>query len=778
MSLPPLNVFGKPNQHDKAAMQIILGKQDFSADRLANNKYYGAILPANFTRGKVTNIDASEALRLPGVKAVVTYNDVPGWSENVSYWGAPIAGVIAEDPYIAERALLLLKVEKTLGNAVIDPDAAIEPGAPLSGVWSDRNMNPQSPLERGNADAGFAAADVVADETFGWTTVHQHNCLETHTAVAWWVGDQCYVWAGCQNAFSAKNGIVNAFNMSAAKVHFYTHFTGCGEGDKTGAPVAPYAVAMSRAVNGYPVQVAESRKVNVLTNSRQFQVRSKIKLGAKKDGTFTAADATWWAMGGVSSSTPSGNAPFGLRTTYTIPDAKMVVNLIGTNSPNRGYYRCVCDPPGNINSDSAIDKLAIKLGMDPYDLRMKNLRPAYAPDQDGAKLQWGHGGAGVAIKMCLEKVYSESGYSSKKHDPGTKTLDDGRLHGIAITGHLDSHGSVGGGTRGAIVTMTADGKALINMGGARATPGAPSMCCHMVAETMGLIYEDTNVGDWGNTDVSLDAGGQNGSGFTGGAGSAFVRAAEDLRAKVFAAAITKAGLKEISGITVNDIDAKDSEIFYKNDPSKRITYRQAMTGSGPMAGTSVGWNANAAATATSRSGLQRTREGLPPVGSAVNVNGGAATCTEVAVDPDTGEVEILGMWNAVDTGRTVSKIGTIKEINSGCEITAWMALYAGDVFDPNSAALIGTHYDETMMYTTMDVDPTKFHAYDIESDDMAAPHGAHGIGEPANSNVSSIINAIYNATGKWVNPRGGPCTPDIILEALGKTTIPTTLFSR
>ena len=774
MSLPVLNVIGKPGHHDPAAVQVLIGKADFPEDRLPNNKYYGAIRPSNITRGKITSIDGSEALKLSGVKAVVDYNDIPGWSDNVLYWGQPVAGVIADDPYTAERALTLIKIEYARGNAVVDPDEAIEPGAPLSGIRPETNVNRQTNLERGNWDAGLAAADVVEDTSFGWTTIHQHNCLEPHSATAWWIGDDCYVWAACQNVFSAKNSIVNAFGMSAAKVHFYSHFTGSALGDKTGAPVAPVAVAMSKVVNGYPVQIVESRKVNILTNSRQFQVRSTFKLGAKNDGTFTGADATWWAMGGVNASTPSGNANFGFRTTYTIPDARMIVNLISTNSPARGYYRCVCDPPGNINADSAIDKLAVKLNMDPYELRMKNIRPANAADLDSPNRQWGNGGAGVGVRMCFEKVYEESGYASKKHAPGQRTVD-GKLHGIAITGHLDSHGGVNGGSRGAMVTMTADGKCLINMGGARATPSAPTMCCHMAAETLGLLYSDVNVGEWGNADVSLDAGGQNGSGFTGGTGSAFIRAAEDARAKVFAAAITKAGLKEISGITVNDLDAKDSEIFYKPDPTKRITYRQAMSGTPPIAGSAVGWNP---ATEGGRNGIQRTRDGLPPVGTAVNTNGGAATCAEVAVDPDTGEVEILGLWNAIDTGRTICKYGATKEINSGGEILIWMCMYAGDVFDPTTAALIGTHYDETMHMTTMDVDVTKIHPYDIESDDMGGPYGAHGIGEPANTNVSAVVNAIYNAIGEWVNPRGGPITPDIVLNALGKATISTNLFSR
>jgi CO/xanthine dehydrogenase Mo-binding subunit len=377
--------------------------------------------------------------------------------------------------------------------------------------------------------------------------------------------------------------------------------------------------------------------------------------------------------------------------------------------------------------------------------------------------------------MCLEKAYTESGYATKKHAPGAKTLPDGRMHGIAITGHIDSHGGVSGATRGGIVTITPDGKCLVNVGGARGCEGGPTMCCHVVAEALGMVYADVRIGDWGNTDTTLDAGIQAGSGFTGGAGSAFIRAALDARSKLFAAAVTKAGLKEITGITPADLDANNSEVFYTKDPTKKITYRTVMAGTGPIAGSATGWNS---ATAGGGQGLQRTREGLPAVGTAVNTNGGAAAAIELAVDPDTGEVEILGMWNCVDTGRTIFKRGTIKEMNSGNELMVWQCLYAGDVFDPATAALIGTHYDETMYTTTMDMDPTKFKTFDIESDDMAGPYGAHGIGEPCVTNYAAIINAIYNATGKWVDLRGGPLTPDIVLTALGKATIATSLLSR
>ncbi|MCL2150194.1 MAG: molybdopterin-dependent oxidoreductase, partial [Dehalococcoidia bacterium] len=515
MSLPVLNVVGKPGQHDSAGVSILTGKADFVADRLPNQKYFGAVRPANFTRGKITNIDASEALKLAGVKAVVTYQDIPSWSPTVLHWGQPVAGVVAEDPYIAERALPLIKIDYTPAPAVVDPDEAIKPGATLSGVMLETNLSVQANLSRGDLEAGWANADVVEDASWNWTTVHQHQTLETNVALAWWVGEHAYVWGSTQSAHSEKSTLINTLNMPATKIHFYTHFCGSGEGGK-GAALGTVAVPMSKAVGGYPVLMSWSRRVQMGTYTRQFQVRSEIKLGAKNDGTFTAADATWWAMGGVNSATPSGSAHFGFRTTYTIPDAKMVVNLIGTNSPQRGYYRCVNDPPGNINSDSAIDKLAVRLGMDPYDLRMKNLRPMDAPDQDSPYRQWGNGGAGGGVRMCFEKVYQESNYATKKHNPGAYQLENGKMHGIAITGHLDSHGSVGGGSRGGNLVLTPDGQVQLNVGGARGTPGAETTMAHFVAEVMGLKYDDVGIGEWGNTDISLDSGIQAGSGFTGG----------------------------------------------------------------------------------------------------------------------------------------------------------------------------------------------------------------------------------------------------------------------
>jgi CO/xanthine dehydrogenase Mo-binding subunit len=290
--------------------------------------------------------------------------------------------------------------------------------------------------------------------------------------------------------------------------------------------------------------------------------------------------------------------------------------------------------------------------------------------------------------------------------------------------------------------------------------------CHFVAEVMGMKYEDVTA-IWGDTDATINLGSHGGSAFTGAGGSSTVSAARDARAKLFAAAITKTGLKEIANITVDDIDAKDSEIFYKADPTKKITFRQAMSGTPPIAGYGTGWAA--AGGGSGGGGLQRPLHGKP-VGTAANTQSACASVAEVAVDPDTGEVEILGHWNAVGCGRVVFREGVLSQLGGGSELQICQALYYGDVYDYGTGAVIGSQYTEAQFPTTMDLHPSRYSLHPVEGDDHSGPLGAHGIGEPCVGSYACIISAIYNATGKWVDPDHGACNPDRVLKAMGKAT--------
>lgn len=747
----PLNILGNSDNHDQHGRHIVTGKADFAGDRLPGGKLYGALKLANIAHGKIKSIDASGALAEPGVRAVITHAECPIWMDAIFFWGQEVAGVVADDPNTAARAALRIKIEYEVYPFILDPDEAMKNGAVLSDVLPGSNTRLVTNLTRGDVSAGMARADVVVETTQPWSSSYQHNTIEPHQSLAWWVGEHVYFWATSQHIHNAKNTLVNSLGMPGNLVHAFTHFTGCGHGDKNSANAAVIAAVMSRAVGGAPVHFGESRHDNVLVNTRQFAVKSSIKLGARKDGTLTAIDARFWGDGGRNAAAPIANVHFGLRTTYKCPEASFQVTVVNTNAPPRGFWRCVNDPPGAVNYDAALDKLAQKLGIDPYQLRRKNMRPFDAPDQDAPFQVWG----GTALEQCFDWVYGNSDYKGKYHVAGMKTLDDGRLHGIGITGHIDSHGTVSGASRGATILMTPDGRALINMGGARGSEGGATVCCHVAAETLGMKYEDVGVGEWGNTDVTLDAGMQAGSTFTPSAGSAFYNAAMDLRTKILNFAVTRVPFR---GSAVEDLDTKNSEVFLKSDVTKKLSFREVMSGAPPTAGVGNGWSPS----------LRSRPVGGVAVGSACNCNGDSATCAEVAVDTETGEVEILGLWNAVDTGRTVFKQGTLKEMMSGNELIIGQALFYGDIYDEKTGAVISTSYVDALFPTTLDFKTERLHVQDIESDDSAGPYGAHGIGEPCVSNYSAVICAIFNATGKWIDMDKGACTPDKVLKALGK----------
>jgi CO/xanthine dehydrogenase Mo-binding subunit len=292
----------------------------------------------------------------------------------------------------------------------------------------------------------------------------------------------------------------------------------------------------------------------------------------------------------------------------------------------------------------------------------------------------------------------------------------------------------------------------------------------IAAEVLGLKYTDMALGEWANSDINLDTGGQGGSAFTGGAGSGFYRAAMDMRNKLFERAITLAPLKSVPGIKVDMLEAKNSEIFLKTDPTIKITHAAVTNGMVPYIAAQPGWNTSGT---NPGDGLQRefAIDGkVLPVGERVNNNCGAAQCVEVAVDEDTGEVEVTGIWNACHSGTTAHRPGVMKTIGEGNELIVGQSMFYGDVYDPATAAILSVSHGNFMHPTSLDINADVLGAnlFDIEDDPAANPCGARGIAEPALVNFSAVHGAIFNATGKWIDFQHGAGGPNQVLRALGK----------
>jgi xanthine dehydrogenase molybdenum-binding subunit len=392
----------------------------------------------------------------------------------------------------------------------------------------------------------------------------------------------------------------------------------------------------------------------------------------------------------------------------------------------------------------AIDRLAEKLGMNPLDFRLKNIVTPDMPDQDSGKPLSSNG-----IRDVLEQLADAIGWYDKWHQPAAKILPDGRLHGIGICAHVDGHGSMMSPV-GAIVNLCKDGTALVSDGISRVGGGTNSAHCHIVAETLGMNYEDVFIGEWGNTDVCSDGGTQGGSSRTITAGAAFQMAAGDARSQLFEAAAA------MFGVSADELDAAEGRIFVGTNPSNYKTHATVMSMMpNPVIGRGYSWARE----------LRREVAGFP-AGTPCEVRCVSGAAVEVAVDIETGEIEILNFINAVDMGRAIFLKGCENQIEGGLEIMIGEALFYEQIIDPLTGATLNIDYIDNKWPTTLDINTEMHKGLIIESIDACGPYGCKGLGEPVVSNYGSIANAVYNAIGKWIGDP--PINPQKILKALGK----------
>jgi CO/xanthine dehydrogenase Mo-binding subunit len=775
----PFDVVGKAEIHDVSMYKSLTGHLDFTDDRMPGEKWYGAVKVSTIAHGSVKTLDATEALKEPGVKGV-WWNDVgpivapatagvkgPNYMDgfsgaaNILSYGQAIAVVVADDWDTARRATALIKVTYDVLPVVYDPDEAVKSSSPLSGRQATSNETTSTFFRPGlaadgktalSAPADFTGADVTINTTEPWGPTFQHNPMHPRQGLAWMIGDDLYGWTSTQNGLGIRSGLASATGLQLHKVHARTHACGGGHGDGGSETYLQMAARCSMKLGGHAVLVRLTRDNHNSLGSRHYNTKASFKVGAKKDGTLVAWKGDWSGVGGGAS-----GCWYGLRTTFKIPSVEWVAHNVYCNVPGRGAWRCISDTPGAMEYDATLDKLAAQLDMNPWDLRMKNIMAFDAPDQDSPYRVW----SGKGVNECFNQVYKQSGYATKWHKPATgNVMPDGRLHGISITGHHDSHAGINGTSRYGHIRMGGQdntGKCIVYGAGAKASEGPQTQMSIFVAEVLGLKWEDIYFDEWGNSDVNFDTGNQVGSGHTG-AGTSYINTAMEMRKRLFERAITLAPLKDIAGITVADLDAKNSEIFYTKDPTKKTTHAAVVTGWEPQVIVLKGW----------ASALISRGVGTAKIGDACNTNGGAAACAEVAVDIETGQVEVLNFWNAVDTGTTIFRQGVMKELGSGCEIMMNYTFFYGDIYDPSTAAIMAMGHMNFNHQTAMDFNPNSFHLIDVESDDAAGPFGAHGIGEPAVTNASALYCAVFNATGKWFDWKSGSGTPDKLLIALGK----------
>lgn len=733
------SVIGKRVINRDAAAKVT-GKAVFAGDIRPKGMLHGKILRSEVPHARIRYIDTSKALALKGVKAVVTCRDtplvkysihpkmadkLPFEDEKVRYVGDEIAAVAAVDEKTATRAVSLIQVDLEPLETVFDPVDAMKEGAVRIHDHVENNVSKQFKMVCGDMEKGFAASDIILEETF---TTHgqSHASIETHVCVADYAHDhQVTVWANTQAPHPLKQRISRVLSIEPDKIRVIPPHVGGGFGSKIDLDTTHIACVLLSRKAGKPVRIVNTRQEQFSATRMRHPSVCKLKFGVNRDGTIQAKQAEAIIDNGAyNSHGPSvmGYHNVMFSTLYRAKHISYEGRLVYTNKNYGGACRGYGDPQATFAQETMMDMVADKLGMDPIELRLKN---ANQPDEETANA--------VKITSCglaetLEAVKKASNWTGKK-----KAKKPHRGVGVASMTYTGG-GSRGSGFNysGATLKMDASGTIFLHSGATDIGQGSNTTLSMIAAEILGTSPERIRL-TTSDTDTTLPCMGTFGSRVTFCAGNAVSRAAQHLRGKILAQAA------EMLEIPEGRLEIRDRRVFDKENPDKGVLFSQI--GAASYAGKQA---------VLSGSGYYDGPEIAPDFdpksyyaypGPAMSF---ATHLAEVAVDPDSGKVELINFYAAHDSGVVINPLLAEGQIEGGAAMGFGWALTEELKFD--GGRILNPNFHDYKICSIKDI-PQVLPIL-IETRDPNGPFGAKGLGECAMvCTAPAILNAIYDAVG-------------------------------
>lgn len=719
----------------KGALEKVTGRAQYSFDVHLPRMLYGAILGSSQAHARIGDMDIRAAMALPGVKTVLTPADEPRlrWDAErflldttARFAGQEIAAVAAEDETTAEEAVRLIKVRYDRLPVVIDPEDALKPGTvllqPQGNLWKGQ---PEI-YQRGNIEAGLAAADFTHEASYT-TSVQHHATMEPHGCVAAWSGDELTLWDSTQGIHWVRDFMALRLRMPINKIRVISQYTGGGYGSKNGIKPFHIIAALLARKSGRPVKLFMSRADEFVASHHRPQTIQYLKAGVKNDGTLTALYSRIVGQAGPYQENAmwAGRAGDATRRLYHCPHVKTETYTVHTNSQSP----IPCRGPGTAENLCALeqfmDELAEKAGMDPLAFRMKNY--SQADQQKGLP----YSSKGLAAS------YQKGAEAFRWEHPKPGSLRQGeKFRGVGM-GSLLWAGNETEQSQ-AMVVLQADGTAQVVAGISNIGVGAETIFTQIAAEELGYPVEAVGVsyGDTHSHPYTINS--SYGSRTTPISGPAVRNAAADAKRKLLALAASSLEAGPA------DLDIKEGKIFLRNNPAKAVPVREVTKRMGRELIIGTG------------------RRPANPEGFKVDIFG--AHFVEVEVDGGTGSVKLLRAVCVHDSGRWINPLTAESQIQGGFIQGAGMALTEERVMDKRLGIQLNRNLHEYGLPTVLDV-PESVVAVDPRVRDVSNNINAKGLAEPPTVGAGGAIgNAIYNAIG--VRIRDYPITPDKILAAL------------
>ncbi|WFU61385.1 xanthine dehydrogenase family protein molybdopterin-binding subunit [Bradyrhizobium brasilense] len=745
------------------AADKLRGRTRYTIDRYLPGMLHAAVLRAGLPSGRIIRLDTSRAARMPGVRAIVTASDAPGMigigiadhplfaRDVIRYDGEPLAAVAAVTLAQAQAALAAIDVEIEQLPAILTMAEALAPDARLvhpdwrgyevllEGGARAGNVAWEATVVRGDVDAAFARPDVEIVESFYRVGRQNHVAFEPRAVVASYEDGRFHIETSTQVPWSVRNATARALGVPASQVRVTVPPVGGGFGLKFDLAVEPFAALLARA-SGRPVRLVNSREDEMLTCLFRENADIRIRSAVTRDGEIVGREAVvlmdCGAYGGeqiflttMTAHTLGGN--------YRLGSVRMVSRAVYTNTAPNGAFRCCNGVYNTFALERHTDEIAARIGMNPLAFRRRNV----LGDKDlGAT---GQVFEGDVLGPMLDRMDTLRDAAAP---PPART--DGKLLGRATT---VGTWFVFVGPSAATVNMNADGTATLVTSGVEIGSGSMMQSLpQIVASTLGIAPEQVIVRA-ADTDAAGYDVGVGGGRTTVSLGAASLSAAQEVRTKLLRIA------SEMIEAAPGDLVMRDGRIEIAGAPGSGRTVAEVATRAqalgGPVAGTGAFTGAGVPAMPGCVAGHFIDAIDIPVF---------AVHDCEVAVDPETGHVEVLSYRVVQDVGRALNPRAIHGQIQGGVVQGLGYALHE-EVTIGSNGRVSQSGFETYRVPLALDVVPVEISLY--EGAASVGPLGTKGAGEVPILNVGATVAcAVANATGKRVQEL--PLTPPRVLELL------------
>ncbi|MDY7029283.1 MAG: xanthine dehydrogenase family protein molybdopterin-binding subunit [Spirochaetota bacterium] len=749
------------------------GKAVYLDDVCLPGMLHCAILRPEYAHARIISIDTGEAEKMEGVIKVVTGRDAPGIAygdnirdqipmavDKVRHIGEPVAAVIAEKLSQARAAVKKIKIEYEPLPVYTDALKAMEKDAVLihdenGNYWHLPSIKPvagtniacEYTLSKGNYDDGMHEADITIEGEFNYP-LGSCAALEPHGTIVWFREDrQIEIWSTSICPFIIREDMAHAYGRPISEVRVHVVDLGGCFGYKSDITIEQTIVYIASFVPGYPVKFMSTRREDFTSTLLGHGIRTRMKIGAKKDGTLTALQARVYHTTGayadtgvnvIMAATHNSGGP------YEFPHCDLKGYSVYTNTPPVGAFRGYGHQESHLAVEILMDRLARKLKMDPFELREKNYLGPGKITALGETLWKSNGDVKASAEKVKKAVF---GHEKPKED-------DRYYYGRGFAALMKSPKGAPFSTKGVYLKFNHDGSISVNMGGAEVGQGLRAVVKQVTAEALLVPPEKIKVYNDIDTQYCPYEWQTIGSMFTTQGGRAIVRAANK------AITMMKKTAAQILRIDEDFVAYDGEKLYLKSDPSVFVPVSEVVRGYIYENGITIGEVVQAAADARLPRYSSPDKHGQGSMG--VTYTFGAQAC-EIRIEKETGKILIDHFASCFDVGRVINPKIIRGVVAGGVVMGIGAALHEellfredGTIRNPRYNKYHIPRYSEAPGRQTIEF---------IETPSEIGPFGARGIGEhPLVGVAPSIVNAVYDAVG--VEFSDIPLTPDRILEAI------------